>query len=164
MMDLNKIIYRDQVRETDPAEVCRIVESTGFFHVAEIEIAEELVQERLTKGLASGYYFVLAETDGRLLGYACFGPIPCTQNRYDVYWIAVRNDLRGLGLGRELMTRVEKQIKALAGERVYVETSGRELYIPTHLFYKNCGYRQEANIKDFYSQGDDKIIFLKSLI
>ena len=162
-MDLNQITYRDQVRETDPADVRRIVESTGFFHAAEIEIAEELVQERLAKGLASGYYFVFAEADNRLLGYACFGPIPCTINRYDVYWIAIRNDLRGLGLGKELMARVEKQIKALAGERVYVETSGRDLYKPTHIFYKNCDYGQEAVIKDFYSPGDDKILFLKIL-
>ncbi|RPI74855.1 MAG: GNAT family N-acetyltransferase [Desulfobacteraceae bacterium] len=163
MMDLHQITYRDQARETDPAEVRRIVESTGFFHPAEIDIAEELVQERLAKGPASGYYFVFAQADGRLQGYACFGPIPCTINRYDVYWIAVQNDLRGLGLGKELMTRVEKQIKELGGERIYVETSGRDQYQPTHLFYKNCGYKQEAVIKDFYSPGDDKILFLKIL-
>jgi ribosomal protein S18 acetylase RimI-like enzyme len=162
-MDLNKITYRDQVRETDPAAVRRIADSTGFFHTAEIEIAEELVRERLAKGLASGYYFVFAEAGGRLLGYACFGPIPCTFNRYDVYWIAVQNNLRGLGLGKELMLRVEKQIKELDGERIYVETSGRDQYQPTHIFYKNCGYQQEARIRDFYSQGDDKILFLKIL-
>jgi ribosomal protein S18 acetylase RimI-like enzyme len=162
-MDLNKIIFREHIKETDPELVRRIVESTAYFHAAEIEIAAELVRERLAKDLASGYHFIFAETEDRLLGYACFGPIPCTFNRYDVYWIAVRNDLRGLGLGKKLMARVEKQIKALGGERIYVETAGRDLYKPTHLFYKNCGYQQEAVIKDFYSQGDDKIIFLKIL-
>ena len=38
-----------------------IVQSTGFFYDHEIEIAVELVTERLTHGESTGYYFVFAE-------------------------------------------------------------------------------------------------------
>jgi len=65
------------------------VASTGFFNAAEVGIAGELVTERLTKGLRSGYHFVLAERGSRLVGYACYGPIDGTQDSFDLYWIAV---------------------------------------------------------------------------
>jgi len=38
-----------------------IVESSGFFSAEEVEIAVQLVQERLTKGIQSGYHFLFAE-------------------------------------------------------------------------------------------------------
>ncbi|MEM9508310.1 MAG: GNAT family N-acetyltransferase, partial [Cyanobacteria bacterium P01_E01_bin.35] len=30
-------------------------------------------------------------------------------------------------------------------------------------FYRKCGYEQEAQIREFYQAGEDKIIFRKSL-
>ena len=45
--------------------------------------------ERLEKGAASGYEFVIAEDDSSMVGYACFGEIPCTVGSYDLYWIVV---------------------------------------------------------------------------
>ncbi|MEO1249198.1 MAG: GNAT family N-acetyltransferase, partial [Pseudomonadota bacterium] len=30
-------------------------------------------------------------------------------------------------------------------------------------FYRRCGYVEEARIRDFWSAGDDKIVFWKAL-
>ena len=70
-------------------------ESTGVFSPGEIQIAVELADERLAKGEASGYYFVFAEEDGQVRGYACYGPIALTVGSYDLYWIAVAKSTRG---------------------------------------------------------------------
>ncbi len=162
-MDSDKIIWREEPQPSDTERIREIVVSTGFFSESEIDVAVELVQERLSKGPASGYHFIFAEADKRVIGYSCYGPIPCTIESYDIYWIAVEEGLRGSGLGRKILKRVEKKIRDTGGKRIYVETSSREQYLPTRSFYLHCGYKVEATLEDFYSPGDSKIIYLKVL-
>jgi len=158
-----KIIWREEPLPSDADRVRDIVVSSGFFSPAEIEVAAELVQDRLGSGTESGYHFVFAEQDRQLVGYSCYGPIPCTVESYDIYWIAVQQELRRTGLGAKILKRVEERIKEMGGRRIYVETSSREQYRPTRSFYTRCGYRKEASLVDFYSPGDHKVIYLKVL-
>ncbi|MBF0259959.1 MAG: hypothetical protein HQK62_14205 [Desulfamplus sp.] len=51
------IIFRYEPLPDDVEQVKEIVKSTGFFNDEEIEVAGELVQERIDKGDKSGYYF-----------------------------------------------------------------------------------------------------------
>ncbi|MBI5014130.1 MAG: GNAT family N-acetyltransferase [Deltaproteobacteria bacterium] len=160
---MGDLIFREEPTAADRSVVRALVEGTGFFYPEEAEVAVELVEERLTKGVRSGYHFVFTERDGIMLGYACYGPIACTQASYDLYWIVVRQDLQGAGLGRALLARAEQRIGELGGTRVYVETSSRPLYDPTRAFYLRCGYREEARLAEFYGPGDDKVILVRAL-
>jgi len=155
------ITYRENVLQSDQQSVRDLLDSTGFFYAAEIDVAVELVQERLTKGTASDYYFLFVEQDGRVVGYTCFGPIPCTISSYDLYWIGVHNDFRGKGIGKQLLARSEAIIKQMGGTRVYIETASREQYMPTREFYLRCNYRIEVILEDFYAPGDGKVIYVK---
>jgi len=146
------------------AEIVRdIVSSTGLFRPDEIAIAVELVEERLRVGPASGYHFLFAEREGRVLGYSCYGPVPLTLQSYDLYWIAVRKECQGSGIGRMLLSRTEAAIAELGGRRVYIETSSKAIYRGTRLFYERSGYRAEATLREFYSPGDNKLIYVKTL-
>lgn len=157
--------FRSRVTAADSAEVARLAKATGFFSPAEIEVAVELVQERRLKGEASGYHFLMAEhRPGALLGYACFGPIPCTLSSFDLYWIVVHPETQGQGLGKRLLALCEQEIIALSGTRVYVETSSRPQYNPTRCFYEQRGYALEATLADFYAPGEHKLIYCKALI
>ena len=158
------VTLRDTLVPEDGERVRRLVDITGFFHPDEVDVAEELVVERLQKGDASGYHFVMADHYGRLAGYACFGPIPCTAASYDLYWIAVHPDFQGRGLGRRLLTEAERRIKALGGSRIYVDTSQRDQYASTRAFYENTGYNLETVLMDFYAAGDGKAIYCKPLV
>jgi len=162
-INLQTVTYRDGLLPSDAEHVSTIVRSSGFFSTREIEVAVELVKERETKGLSSGYYFLFAEREGEVAGYTCFGPVPCTAESFDIYWIAVSASLRKLGLGRELLQHTEGRIQGMGGKRVYVETSSRPQYAPTHAFYRRCGYREAARLEHFYAPDDHKIIFLKVL-
>ncbi len=157
---------REQVHPEDPASVRCIIESSGFFSAPETEVAVELVQVRLFQGAGSGYHFLFADAEapiGGTIGYSCFGPIPCTQASFDIYWIAVHNSYRGIGLGKSLLAESEAAIRRMGGRRIYVETSSRSQYQPTHIFYSRMGYLQQALIPDFYGPGDGKLIYLKEL-
>lgn len=157
------IAIRRRVEPEDRQRVGQIVESTGMFRPDEVSVAVELVDERLAKGEASGYHFAFAEMGGRVVGYACFGPIACTISSFDLFWIAVVPELQGQGLGRRLVDESERQIRALGGQRVYIDTSGRPQYEPTRRFYERCGYAVQAILPDFYAPGDDRVIFFKKL-
>lgn len=148
----------------DVAAVRDLVERTAYFNEEEVGIAAELVEERLTKGVDSGYEFVFADDEaGLLLGYACVGKIPCTTNRFDLYWIAVEPEKQGRGLGRELLRAAEERIVALGGARVYVDTSTKPQYAATRSFYERCGYELDAALEGFYGPGDGKAIYRRVL-
>jgi GNAT superfamily N-acetyltransferase len=111
---VSQIVLRDEIRPADRAAVQSIVERTGFFRPDEVAIAVELVDERLARGPASGYHFVLADVHDAVAGYACFGPIPCTTASYDLYWVAVDPKSQRQGIGRALMSAVELRVLAAA--------------------------------------------------
>jgi ribosomal protein S18 acetylase RimI-like enzyme len=153
--------YRDELHATDPVVIRELAAATGFFSVEEVALAGELVEARLAQGLASGYRFILAERDGRLDGYVCFGPIPLTAAGFDLYWIAVRPAAQRTGLGRHLMAQAEAVIAGLGGRAVYVDTSTRPQYAPTRAFYRRLGYQEAASFPDFYAPGDGKLVLVK---
>jgi GNAT superfamily N-acetyltransferase len=161
--DRHALTLRYGLEPDDRGRVRDLVSASGFFSPEEIEMAVDLVDERLAKGPASGYDFVFAEADGRTVGYACFGPIPATQAGYDLYWIVVAPDRRRSGLGRLLIGEVERLVRSRGGLRLYADTSGRPQYAPTRAFYEAVGYRREAVLKDFFAPGDDKLIFVKAI-
>jgi ribosomal protein S18 acetylase RimI-like enzyme len=154
---------RFEPEAADLERVAELLGATQFFSSDEIAVGVELVAERLEKGQASGYEFLLAEQERQLVGYTCFGPIPCTRGSYDLYWIAVHPEWQGRGIGAQLLAQSEQRIVPLGGRRIYIETSARPQYSPTRAFYERCGYRQEALLADFYAPGDDKVIYGKAL-
>ena len=156
--------FRESVLPSDRIAVEEIVASSGFFRPDEIAVAVELVDDRLNDPKHSTYRFVFAESDGVVQGYACFGLIPCTLTSYDIYWIAVRESARGSGLGGEILRRAEAQIAESGGLRSYIETSGKAQYEPSRGFYLKCGYREAANLADYYAPGDSKLIYEKVLL
>ncbi len=154
---------RTEVRATDASAVRKIVEATGLFRPAEVDVAVELVEARLEKDAASGYEFAFAEQGRSVVGYICYGKNTLTVSSYDIYWIAVDPAKQGQGVGRLLLAEAEKQIVAAGGTRVYIETSHRADYEATRGFYERCGYTLAAVLDDFYAPGDSKATYLKEI-
>ncbi len=157
------LLFRDTATGADIETIRSLVESTGFFRPDEVDVAVELVEERLAKGERSGYHFVFAQDGSRTVGYSCFGPIACTISSFDLYWIAVDRSAQRRGLGRRILAESEKRIAQMRGRRVYIETSSRPQYGSTRRFYESCGYRVAAELEHFYDQDDGKVIFVKML-
>jgi len=160
---MNTFTYRQQIQPSDIEAIAGIVESSGFFSDEEIEIAIQLAEEKIDQKDASSYRFLFAEDGESVLGYTCYGLVPATSFSYDIYWIVVSNDWRGQGLGKLLMAETEKLIGLSGGRQIYAETSSRKQYEPTRKFYESCGYHQEAFLKNFYNEGESKIIYAKFL-
>jgi acetoin utilization deacetylase AcuC-like enzyme/GNAT superfamily N-acetyltransferase len=159
----NGLEWRSAVMADDVGRVRSLVASTGVFNAAEVDIAAELVQERLVKGLRSGYHFILAERGSGLVAYACYGPIEGTQGSFDLFWIAVAPEEQGKGLGPQVFARAEAAMRKAGAKRIYVDTSTSDRYAPTRGFYQRMGFHEESRLPDFYAPGDGKVIYAKAL-
>ncbi len=136
-----QFVFRDTPALSDIDAVGKMAAATGFFRADEVDVAVELVEERIANGLESEYYFIFADdAAGKMQGYVCYGPIQCTIGSFDLYWFVVDKNCQGKGLGRLLMEKAEDAMRQIGGRRVYVETSGKAQYDPTRAFYGRCGY------------------------
>jgi ribosomal protein S18 acetylase RimI-like enzyme len=162
---LTKLSFRDQPGHADLAAIRRLAADSGGFSAVEVDLAVELLQERLDRGLeATGYHFLFADSgDGSALGYVCYGPAPLTAASWDLYWIAVAAVDQGQGIGRKLLAAAERRAAAAGAATIYADTSGRPDYARTRDFYRRAGYHPAAELPDFYAPGDAKVIFAKKL-
>ncbi|MBN2172635.1 MAG: GNAT family N-acetyltransferase [Bacteroidales bacterium] len=159
----HQLNIRTEPVKKDSQAIRKMVADTGFFRTDEIEIAVELVDERLEKSLESGYLFFLAETDNILVGYTCYGLIPCSLLSWDLYWIVTRREYQGKGIGATLLKLTEEDIKNRGGKNVVIETSSKDLYKSTQQFYYSNGYTLKGRYEDFYDYGDDKLVYIKRM-
>ena len=161
VMPKTMLSWRSLVTRSDIKLVRRLCQESGNFSPNEVELAGELVMECLQRGGSSGYHFLFAQLFCIPVGYACYGAIPCTESAWDLYWLVVDKVLQRKGLGELILREVEKLVWQAEGQRIYLDTAGRQDYEATRHFYEKCGYRPYANLPDFYSKGDDKITYCK---
>lgn len=162
-MENNEIIYRKETKKSDMQDFPDILKSSGFFYEYEIEAAKDFLEYQFEDGDESGVHYFMAEDNGKLVGFICFGFDTCTTYTYLLYWMAVHNDYRGKGIGKVLLQKFEGYVKEHGGKKICGETSGRELYKPTRDFYVKNGYRLAAEIPDYYSKGDSRVTIVKDL-
>ena len=142
----------------DRGRIEEITRAVGLFREDEIPVALEVFDGAV--GAAAGYEALGADVDGRLAGWICWGPTPCTLGTYDLYWMAVDPGFQGSGIGSALIAEMERRLSGQA-RLIVVETAGRPDYAATRRFYEARGYRAVATIPDFYGPGDDQVVYVK---
>lgn len=162
VVSVSALALRQDVRPGDRAAICEITQSSGFFTSAEVDIAVGVFDE-FVADQGSGYEFVFADIDDQLVGYACWGLDEQTVSSFELYWIAVDQSHRKAGIGTALLHFVEEAISRPGTARLYIETAGREQYLPTRVFYEREGYERAAFLADYFSPGDARVIYVKRL-
>ncbi|MEX0943413.1 MAG: GNAT family N-acetyltransferase [Pseudomonadales bacterium] len=153
---------RFEINPRDRPSIEAITRSTGFFSEAEVAIALSVFDEALADPKA-GYHYALAEQEGMVVGYACWGRDPQTRSSYELYWIAVDSRCRSAGVGSLLLASVEAYVVEHGHGQLYIETAGRQQYEPTRSFYEHKGYVQAAWLADYFAPGDARVIYTKRL-
>ena len=146
----------------DRAALHQLVTRDGLFTREEVSVALELVDGALAEP-GGEYRALVAELDGALAGYVCYGATPMTDGTWDLYWIVTHPDARGQGVARALVARMEEELRALGARLVRVETSRLDGYGAARAFYERMRYPICAVLPDFYRPGDDLIVMLKRL-
>jgi ribosomal protein S18 acetylase RimI-like enzyme len=146
----------------DREQLASLIQRIETFSQEEMTVAVELVDLALQPNNPD-YKILVADRDGKLVGYVCYGPTPMTEGTYDLYWIASDPTVRGQGVGASLIAGMEGDLRRLKARLIRVETSATEAYGPTRGFYASMKYMEEARIRDFYKVGDDLIMLTKRI-
>jgi len=150
--------------EADGSQIQSITARTGVFSPEEVDSVEVMWTEFLTLGPKnSGYHFIVYRDGEQVLGFAIYGRRDLTDGVFDLFWIAVDPTAQCNGVGRALLTASEEAVSAMGGRMLIAETSGTPYYEAARKFYFAMGYENEAIIKDFYTPGDDLMIFIKRI-
>ena len=155
--------FRTAPRDADREAVRRVVTETGVFSGVEVGWAVEIIETTLARGQAAGYHFLFADGPDGLDGYTCFGPIDGTDNRFDLYWIAVSPRAQGKGIGKRLLGETVAAARALDATHMFIDTSTRTDYGAARKLYESLGFTLMGTLVDFYSDGDSKAFFGRKL-
>lgn len=159
-----KAVTLGPVDATHRARIRDILEATKVFRYDEVMVAMEVLDVYLNQPEQTDYRLIGGFSEkGELIGYACYGPTPCTVGTWDLYWLAVDPTRHGQGVGRRILGRVESEISHRDGRLVLAETSSQPSYEPTREFYAHRGFELVSRVSDFYAPGDDRLIFAKRL-
>ena len=77
--------------------------------------------------------------------------------------LAVAPDAHRTGSGQKLTADLESRLAAKGVRIVIVDASSLDGFATARAFYEAAGYVQEARLRDYWADGDDKIIYWKKL-
>jgi len=137
----------------------KVVDSSGLFPS---EYLDEMISDYLNNpGTQDIWFTYIDENTPKAIGYCV--PEKLTNGTYNLLAIGVSQDSQRNGVATEMMSYIEQLLKQKDGRILIVETSSDYAQIVARKFYKKIGYTQMAVIKDFWNDGEDKIIFWKKL-
>ena len=105
---------------------------------------------------------VVAIEDGRVVGY-CLSALERKGNtiRGHILSIAVLPEYRGRGIGKRMMSEVERILKEKGAEYVYLEVEEDNLV--ARRLYESLGYKEAGKIERYYPWGANAVIMVKKL-
>ena len=148
-----------KIKHEDVEAIKKVIDAVALFPSELLDgMMADYFQNEMTEDI-----WITKEIDGVPVAVAYFAPEKLTNGTYNLYLIAIHNAYQGKGIGKQIMGYVEKYLKELGKRILIVETSGLPQFEMTRDFYIQCGYNKEAVIRDFYNEGEDKIVYWKKL-
>jgi GNAT superfamily N-acetyltransferase len=151
-----------KLKPGDPELLKNMLDRISNFSSQEVDIAMELINIAAYNPEQTDYHIFIYENEGKVSGYHCIGKRPLTDATYDLYWIAADPEAGIKGIGKSLLEHAENFVLQNNGRWILAETSSKESYSNTRNFYMKNNYSIVAQINDFYSLGDNLIIFGKN--
>ncbi len=145
----------------DGSAVVDLVVAAGMFTPDEAAFLAEGALEPDDEGSTC---LVEDAEDGRGLASVVFyRPEEAADRAFDLTMIAVRPDLQGAGRGAALVRHAEQDLRGRGQRLLLIRTSGSPQYDRTRAFYRALGYVEHAPVADYWSDGDDLVLFTTRL-
>lgn len=113
-----------------------------------VEMTEPDLVEVFAAKAAAGHAFVVAEAQGEILGFACYGQFRggVGYARTMEHTVILAPGARGTGVGRALMKAVEDHARAAGAHTIFAGVSSGN---PDGIaFHERLGYRQVAVLRE----------------
>ena len=148
-----------KVKKEDIESLKIVLDSSELFPS---KILDDMIADYLNNPSSEDIWFTKVE-NGIPISIAYCAPERMTEGTYNLYAIAVHRNYQGNGIGKDMINYIENLLREKGSRILIVETSGLSEYDLTRAFYDKCDYQQEAVIRDFYQEGEDKVVFWKKL-
>lgn len=148
----------------DRGAIVEVVVAAGMFDREEVRVVDDLLRERLEDRDGDGSCCLVTERGGRVTGVAYAEPRPAADRVWELTMLGVRPDDQRAGLGRALLRETERRLTGLGARLMIVETSATPQYAPARALYRRAGYDEEARIRDYWTDGDDAVVFRRRLV
>ena len=148
-----------KVERADLPALKIVLDSSELFPSA---MLDDMINDYLINEQSTDIWFT-ATDQGTPISIGYCAPERMTDGTYNLYAIAVSKDQQGKGIGKQMMTYIENELRDSGHRILIVETSGLPAFELTREFYVKCHYIQQAVIPEFYEAGDDKVVFWKKL-
>ncbi len=146
---------------TDRDAILAMVRESGKFDNDALEHVASTLDAYLDNSSSDLW---LTADDGEPVGVALCSPEPVSDGTWNLLMLWTRADRNNLGHGSALVAKIEQLLNERKARLLIVETSSLDDFAGARLFYRKCEFEEEARIKNFYSDGDDKVIFTKNLL
>jgi ribosomal protein S18 acetylase RimI-like enzyme len=149
----------------------RTVEQRDLAFLQTVIDTNKLFPSDLLEGMLADYFtnpsshdiWLTADINQMPIAVAYCAPERLTEGTYNLYLIAVHKDFQDKGIGTAIMLYIEQLLREQNMRILLVETSGLPEFEATRAFYDKCNYHREAIIRDFYQEGENKVVFWKKL-
>ncbi len=135
-----------------------VLDETGLF-------PGEMLPDMLAPSIAgeTDAFWLTYHHNGKAVGLCYTVPEELADGTWNMLALAILPELQGQSLGTALVASVERHLSDRNQRILIVETSGTDEFVLTRKFYARNGFEEEARIRDFWADGDDKVIFRKAL-
>lgn len=152
----------DKIREvihSDLDSLKIVLDSCGLFPS---EYLDEMISDYFNNLDTNEIWFTYVENNSPIsIGYCI--PEKLTSGTYNLLAIGVSENHQRKGVAVEMMNFIAQKLKTIGARVLIVETSSDDAQIGARNLYQKLGYNQEAVIRDFWNEGEDKIVYWKKL-
>lgn len=148
-----------EIERKDLKRLKEVIDSTGLFPSS---LLDDMTIDFFTNQDTSEIWLT-KEVDNIPVAVVYCAPERMTEGTFNLYLIAIDQKFQGKGIGSEMMAYIENLLREKGIRILIVETSSLPEFELTRKFYDNLGYIREAVIREFYQEGEDKVVFWKKL-
>lgn len=131
-----------------------VLERTGLFPA---EMLLPMAEPWLTE--QADHLWLVALDGEHPIGFAYVEPERMTEGTFNLLAIAVDPERQGRGVGKALVSHLMQRLSNDGGRILLVETSSLDEFAATRAFYEGQAFTREARIRDFYRDGEDKVVY-----
>jgi len=136
-----------------------VLESSGQFDPDSIAYVMQTLESHLQN---PGEEIWFTAVDKEPVGFAYCAPEPVTSGTWNLLMLWTKEGFEGKGLGKSLVSAIENELNNRDARLLIVETSQLPEFEAARNFYEKYGFTLEAEVKDFFAAGDNKLIYTKS--
>lgn len=153
------------------AEQIRLVKREDVRGLKEVLDSSQLFPSEMLDNMISDYFenentediWFTKTVDNLPIALGYCAPEKLTNGTYNLYALAVRKEAQGSGIGVEMIEFIEDFLRKKSARILLIETSSNPEFELTQKFYAKLGYHKEATIREFWGEGEDKLVFWKKL-